>query len=167
MNTQAGFLVPLSGTFFRIVFARAGRHVLRGATSSNGRYHHDEQQALYMSSRPDWAYKAIETYIRPDDPPRCILSIEVQEAVVVDIRDHTSCYAMGINPADSDVPWQPQLAAGIRPATWNVSDRARTIGADGLIYTARTKPDRWHVVLFRWNAPGAPTLHLSDSRQVV
>jgi len=35
-----------------------------------------------------------------------------------------------------------------------VSDTARKLDADGMIYTARTDPARWHLVLFRWNEHG-------------
>ena len=34
------------------------------------------------------------------------------------------------------------------------TDAARTAGADGMIYTARSEPTRWHLVLFRWNTNG-------------
>jgi hypothetical protein len=56
------------------------------------------------------------------------------------------------------VPWLPERSAG-RPATsWTASDAVRAAGLDGMIYTARSAPDRWHLVLFCWNAPGAARL---------
>jgi hypothetical protein len=48
------------------------------------------------------------------------------------------------------VPWQPQRATGRAATTWAASDAVRAAGADGLIYSARSMPTRWHVVLFRW-----------------
>lgn len=53
------------------------------------------------------------------------------------------------------MPWLPERGAG-RPATsWTASDAVRACGLDGMIYTARSTPDRWHLVLFGWNRPGA------------
>lgn len=102
----------------------------------------------------------MESYIRPGDPARVVHELDVAAARVVDIRDEALCSAPGILRPDSDTPWQPQMAAGERPRTWNVSDRVRQSGADGLIYTARTDPARWHLVLFRWNDLGGPAVHL-------
>ena len=67
---QACELPVISGTFFRIVYAEHATDSLQGARSPEGRFHHDGEPALYMSSRPDWALKAVEAYLRPGDPPR-------------------------------------------------------------------------------------------------
>lgn len=158
MASTINKLRAVSGTFFRIVFQHHGRDVLRGAASPQGRYHHDEQSALYISPRPEWAWKAMERYIQPGDPERSVHPLLVGEARVVDVRDRELCLKLGIEPSDSDIPWEPQLANGIRPSTWSVSDAARRAGADGLIYTARTDPARWHLVLFRWNGCGGPVV---------
>jgi RES domain-containing protein len=149
-------LATVSGTFFRIVFRRDEENVLHGAISAQGRYHHDQQPALYMSSRPDWAWKAVDSYVRVDDPPRLVKRLRVGAAKVVDIRNQKMCRELDIVAADSDVPWQPQLANGLQPNTWKISDKARLADADGLIYTARSAPERWHLVLFRWNQLGGP-----------
>ncbi|OJY65989.1 MAG: hypothetical protein BGP16_06195 [Sphingobium sp. 66-54] len=104
---------------------------------------------------------AVAPYVRPDDPPRTMWCLSVDSARV-DVRDAALWRALDIDPADSAVPWQPQLAEGICPATWTVSDGARRAGADGLIYTARSDPRRWHLVLFRWNEFGGPVMKVAD-----
>lgn len=123
---------------------------LAPAISPEGRFHHDGQHALYVSPRPDWACHAIAPYVRPDDPPRVIVALHLADARLLDLRDPAHCAAFGIDPARAAVPWLPRRAKGLAAATWDVSDRARASGADGMIYTARSEPSRWHVVLFTW-----------------
>jgi len=140
----------ISGLFYRIVTEDRQPFALHPAISPEGRFHHDAQPTLYVSSRPDWAEHAIKVYVRPDDPPRRICEIALGATSVLDLRDADQCALWGIDPALAAVPWLPERAAG-RPATsWQISDIAREKGAQGLIYTARTEPSRWHLVLFDW-----------------
>ncbi|RYD93812.1 MAG: RES domain-containing protein [Sphingobacteriales bacterium] len=155
-------LTKIAGAFFRIAFEHDAERVLSGVATREGRYHHDAEPALYMSNTPEWAWKAVESYVRLGDASRIVSELHVSDARVVDIRDQDLCRDLGIIPSDSDVPWQPQLSARQRPSTWNVSDRARQAGADGLVYTARTAPLRWHLVLFKWNELGGPRVILGN-----
>ena len=54
------------------------------------------------------------------------------------------------------------LDRGEEPPSWTVSDRARAIGAAGLIDPSRRAPGAWHLVLFRWNEAGAATVALAQ-----
>ncbi len=38
-------------------------------------------------------------------------------------------------------------------------DRVRAPGLDGMLHASRTRPDRAHLTLFRWNAAGGGTVH--------
>lgn len=143
----------LDGLFYRIVPQARASQVLAPATNPEGRFHHDAQPALYVSSRPDWAEHAIRPYVRKDDPPRVICELRIADAQVLDLRIPDHCAVRGIDPALAAIPWLPERAQGRPASTWDVSDRARASGADGMIYPARTEPARWHLVLFRW--PGA------------
>jgi RES domain-containing protein len=143
----------LDGLFYRIVPQDRAATALAPAISPEGRFHHSGQPTLYVSSRPDWAEHAIKTYVRDDDPPRVICELQVTGAKVLDLRRPDHCTAFGINPTLAAIPWLPQRAKGLIASTWEVSDRARASGADGMIYTARSEPTRWHLVLFHW--PGA------------
>jgi RES domain-containing protein len=141
----------LDGLFYRIVSQDRAARVLDPAISPEGRFHHDAQPALYVSSRPDWAEHAIKAYVRPGDPPRVICALRLAGAAVLDLRNPDHCAAWDIDPARAAVPWLPERAADLPASTWKVSDRARASGADGMIYTARSEPARWHLVLFRWH----------------
>lgn len=148
-------LTPISGTFWRIVWQDRLHTVLDGVLSPEGRLHHSGQKALYISPTPNWAAMAVDAYIRTDDPPRLLVELEVTEAKVVDLRDADICHAIGVTVGTAGVPWQPERQQGKPATSWQASDAVRRTGADGLIYPARSYPDRWHVVLHRWNEPGA------------
>jgi len=143
----------LDGLFYRIVPQARAAQALAPAISPEGRFHHDAQSTLYISSRPDWACHAIAPYVRNTDPPRVICELQLTGVRLLDLRIPAHCAAWGIDPAFAAIPWLPERVQGLPASTWEVSDRARASGADGMIYTARTEPARWHLVLFRW--PGA------------
>jgi len=140
----------LDGLFYRIVPAARLAEALAPAVSPEGRFHHDGQPTLYVSPRPDWACHAIQPYIRAGDPPRVICELHLTGLTVLDLRDPAHCAEWAINPGLAAVPWLPERAKGLPATTWQVSDRARTSGAHGMIYTARSAPARWHIALFRW-----------------
>lgn len=141
------------GRFYRIVPASRAADALAPALSPEGRFHHSGQPTLYVSPRPDWACRAIARYVRDRDPPWVICELHLTGTTVLDLRNLVHCAQWGIDPALAAVPWLPQRAQGLPAATWQVSDRARASGADGMIYSARSAPARWHLALFRW--PGA------------
>lgn len=148
-------MTPLSGRFYRIAFAADAPGVLEGVKRPEGRFHHDGQPAIYMSPTKGFAAIAVDAYLRPDDPPRVTIPLQVSGAHILDIRDPATEPALGLRGGESVVPWRPERAA-FKPATsWHTSDAARAAGVDGMIYPARSTSERWHLVLFRWNFPGA------------
>ena len=84
---------------------------------------------------------AIARYLQPDDAPRVVVPLQV------------GCWVQDRSgqPALS-VVWQDIRASGAAAPTWAVSDAARGAGAQGMLYSARTRPDLTHLVLFD---PGA------------
>ncbi|NJM81328.1 MAG: hypothetical protein HC844_01540 [Tabrizicola sp.] len=58
---------PVAGRFWRSVLEADVARVLDGVKSPEGRYHHDGQAALYMSTSPAFARLAIDRYLRPGD----------------------------------------------------------------------------------------------------
>ena len=149
---------PVSGRFWRSIYATDADCVLNGARSPEGRYHHDGQPALYVSPSPEYSRIAIDVYLRPDDPPRVIVPLDVSQARLADLRDPDMQRALGLKGHEASVPWQPERAAGLTATSWVASDAARDADADGIVYAARSDPDRWHIVLFRWNDTGGPTV---------
>ncbi len=145
----------LSGIFWRIVFHHRISDILAGVSSHEGRLHHSGQTALYLSPSPQAAGIAIDTYVKKTDPPRVLVKLKISAARLIDLRDPDVCTSLNITTETAGIPWQPQREAGHRATSWQASDAVRTTDADGLIYPARSDPNRWHIVLHRWNIPDA------------
>jgi RES domain-containing protein len=146
--------VPLSGTFYRISFAKYAQSVLSGVLHPEGRFHHHMQPALYASPSEASAAIAIDIYVKGGDEPRVIIPLQVSSARMADLRDARTCDALGIDPRWPSVPWADERAAGLPATSWKAADIVRKTAADGMIYASRRVPSRWHIVLFRWNHPG-------------
>ena len=129
-------LIAFSGTVWRMIFA--GQDPRAPVRSPEGRFHHSGQRALYTSLTPEGTAVAIRRYVAPDDPPRAVVALTLAPLRVADHRG---------NPALS-VVWQDIRAAGAVAPTWAWSDAARIAGADGLLYSSRSRPDLSHLVLF-------------------
>jgi RES domain-containing protein len=164
MVGRTGLTQPISGTIYRIVFEHLVDKIMDGVLSPEGRFHHDGEAAFYCSPTPQAASIAIDRYVGDDDPPRVLCQIAVENADVFDLRtavqttDH-------IDPAWGSVHWAPERAAGQRATTWRASDAVRALDVDGMVYTSRTAPDRWHLLLFRWNELGGPKIRLLGSEE--
>ena len=152
-------MLEISGVFHRTVPTDRVAEVLAPPRAdSAGRYHRHGQPALYLSPSADWARTAVSGYMREDGQPRAIVPLRVTGARVVDQRDPDACRAWGIDRAHAAMPWRPALRRQETPPSWTTADRVRATPADGLIDVSRHIPEGWHLVLFRWNAPGGPTV---------
>ena len=85
--------------------------------------------------------------MRPDGPIRYICR---QPASPI-CGSRTRWQPLALQAMKPPSPGLPERAAGLPATTWTASDAVRAAGACGMIYTARSAPDRWHLVLFRWN----------------
>ena len=164
-------MVPLSGTFYRIVFEKYLDSALNGVLSPEGRFHQGGEPAFYCSPTAQAASIAIDRYVAANDDARVLCKLTVTGAQVCDIRppNHTPT----LHRRDTDAlptlknahiwaatPWFEDRQIGRTPASWKASDAVRETGADGMIYSSRRDPDRWHLVLFRWNDDGGPTVRI-------
>ncbi|MCB6179218.1 RES family NAD+ phosphorylase [Rhodobacter sp. Har01] len=144
---------------WRILRASDLPRLMDGAHHPEGRFHHDGQPAFYCSPSPQAAGHAVAPYLRPGDGPRLLVPLRLTVAGLCDLRDPATLARLGLAGDETAVPWRPQRAAGLPATTWRASDAVRASGAPGMIYTARSAPDRWHLVLFAWNAgPGSAAL---------
>ena len=91
---------------------------------------------------------------RYGDADRALVRLAVDAERLVDLRDAAACAALGVDPRRAKEDWIAALDRGDEPASWMASDRARAIGATGLIDASRRAPGEWHLALFRWNVPG-------------
>jgi len=157
---------PLSGTFYRLInTARAGE-ILAPAQSPEGRFHHDGQQAMYLSETPEGCYVAMAYYARAGDPEKTVCALTLSHARILDLRDPAQCARFGIDPTNANNLWQNERAKGLPASPWVISDAARRAGADGLLSPSRSRPQLTHLTLFRWNARNAPSLCIENMRDM-
>ncbi len=137
-------LTSFSGVVWRIMFADMADNPQALANAPEGRFHHDAQAAIYTSLTAQGAGVAIHRYLSANDPPRVIIPLEVKELRVLDLRNPPDT----ATPAPTSVKWQEECARGLRASTWDVSDKARKLGAQGILYSSRSRPELSHLVLF-------------------
>lgn len=159
---MATLLHRISGCFWRAIAAERVDQVLDpSGLGSAGRYHRPGQAALYITPEADWATIAIGRYMFADAIPRVVVPLEVDGANVFDQRDRAACAALGIDPKQSQVRWNDELADGREPPSWRASDAARASDAQGIIDVSRGIAGGWHVCLFDWNRSGAVQVRVS------
>ena len=156
-NRSVSGFVELDTTVWRVLFADENERALESARAPEGRFHRSGQVALYASLSQAGAWGAVEPYRRAGDRERVAVPLIVR-ATVADATDRAAAARLGVNSADCEVDWRAQRLAGVRPESWRASDRVRAAGLDGLLYRSRRQPERRHLVLFRWNQPGAARL---------
>lgn len=148
----------LSGTFWRLKETAQAAELLAAARNPEGRFHHGGQRAIYLSQTAEGTRVAMSYYARSGDPAQSEFQLTLTSARILDLNDTAQCARFQIDPAQARTRWQKERAAGQVASTWAISDAARTVGADGMLYPSSTRPDLTHLVLFRWNQTGAPQL---------
>lgn len=136
----------------------AHRELALAGSRAAGRYSRPEQPTLYLSGSAEGVEAAMRAHTDASSPDRALLRFRVRGARVLDLRDSAACRAAGIDRADAAAPWQEAAARGGTPRSWLVRDRVEALGADGLIDPSRAASGLWHLVLLRWNEPGAPSV---------
>lgn len=147
---MADSLSSYAGPCWRAVASGLEADVLAGTTRA-GRYNRPGEPTLYMSGSPEGAAAAMARY---GDLPRTIVEVSVEATRLVDLRDAGACVVLGIDLARAKGDWLAAIDQKEEPASWAVSDRARALGAQGLIDGSRRFPGAWHLVLFQWNDAG-------------
>lgn len=135
-RTSRARMIPFAGQVWRIV--NLGQNPEQPAFAPEGRFHHSGQTAIYTSLSPEGCSVAIARYIHANDPAREIVLLQINALRILDMRG---------NP-DLSVVWQDIRAAGAPAPTWAFSNAARDAGAQGLLYSSRSRPDLSHLVLF-------------------
>lgn len=150
--------ITLNGVYYRMKFLTEADEIIAPVKSPEGRSHYNGQAAIYLSETPEGTEIATKIYRKLDDPPRGIFPIMVTGAKVVDLRDDVAMAALEIDTTHSNAKWQEIRAQGLRSPTWDISDRVRELGFDGMLSASRNKPSLTHLTLFRWNALGGATI---------
>lgn len=131
-------MLEFSAPVWRILFQSQANAPLAPARAPEGRFHHSGQVALYASLSPEGAGIAIRRYVSDGDPQRVLQRVKVTKAHMIDLRGR----------AEASIVWQDIFDRLGNSPTWQFSDQARASGADGVIYSSRSRPDLSHLVLF-------------------
>ncbi|MEL6682508.1 MAG: RES family NAD+ phosphorylase [Pseudomonadota bacterium] len=148
-------VLTLNGIYYRIKALAEADAILEPAHAPEGRSHRDGQRALYLSETPEGCMVATARYTNEATPPRGIFPLRVSKARVVDLRDHAATAALKIDTTHRAVEWQSLRAQGLPSPTWDLADRVRALGLDGMLYASRSDPRKTHLTLFRWNEEGS------------
>lgn len=130
-----------SGLVWRIMFADQAEQTCEPVPSPIGRFHHSGQVALYTSCTEEGASVAIKRYVKSDDSKRIIVPLRVNAERIYDIRKTDLSN-------QASMVWQDCVETGKPAPTWQYSDHARKAGAQGMLYSSRSRPDLTHLVLF-------------------
>ena len=108
-------MTTVEGIFVKVAFAtEVGMTLARGLPHRPAaRFNRSSQDALYLSPDEQSARVAIAEYVKPDDPPRVLVSYDVERCTLFDLRhpDAAGVYAL------ARVPWRKALAEGVAPAS--------------------------------------------------
>ena len=147
-------LTEVSGVFVKIVFAGDyDVHLERGLPyRPAARFNQIGQDALYLSPDEFSARVAVGEYVNAGDPPRMLLSYEVERCSLFDLRHLQAAAVYEL----ARQPWRKAVSAGEAPKSWDAADYIRQSGHQGMIDPSRRRPGLWHITLLRWNERGAP-----------
>ncbi|WP_282611291.1 RES family NAD+ phosphorylase [Pelagibius sp. Alg239-R121] len=152
-------LTDVSGRFVKIALSGVDIdiHLERGRSCRPpARFNRKGQDALYLSPNEESARVAIGQYVVEGGPPRGLFTFEVDYCKLFDLRNPQAAPVY----EDARQPWQCELEAERIPRSWGAADELRNAGHLGLIDPSRRRPGLWHITLFRWNEPGAPSVRM-------
>ena len=148
-------LCDVSGTFFRAVAHDRVAAALAGSHGA-GRYAAPHQPTLYLSASREGVAAAMVAHGGLSDDTRTVRAFRVEARAIFDLRDDAALARVRGEACEPFGPWQQQAASGSEPPSWRARKWIEAQGANGLIDPSRQVPGLWHLVLFRWNMPGAP-----------
>jgi len=153
----APLLAEVRGNFYREVDRDRANTALAGSHRP-ARYSRADQPTLYLSSSPSGVDAAMQAH-RHGERPRIVLTFGLGAASVFDLREAEALAMVRREAGDPLGDWQRALAHSETPSSWRARDWIEASGAVGLIDPSRRAAGLWHLVLFRWNEAGAPTIH--------
>lgn len=154
---RTGDLCAVKGIVYRAVDKTSTSTALLGSNKA-GRYSRPEQPTLYLSASQAGVDAAMIAHRDAGDTARTVLSFRVEADDICDLRDPDLVATVRNEAGNPFADWQSAVAHGAEPASWRVRDWIEARGARGLIDPSRKAPGLWHLVLFRWNVAGFPTV---------
>ena len=131
-------IISFDGPVWRLLPKGLAAQPAVPASAPEGRFHHSGQVAAYASLSAEGAIVAIQRYLG-DGVERVLIPMRLTATRVADARGMRS----------ASIVWQDLRSTGEHSPTWLLSDEARNLGADAMLYSSRSRPDLSHVVVFK------------------
>jgi RES domain-containing protein len=152
-----GFRRDVRGIFYRAVETVHIDAALAGSRQP-GRYSASDQPTLYLSASREGVAAAMPAHTAGDAGSRTVLRFHVEATDIFDLRDQAAIAEVRAAAGEPFGAWQRLAGSGVEPPSWRVRRWVEGQGMHGLIDPSREAPGLWHLALFRWNVPGAPTV---------
>lgn len=94
--------------------------------------------------------------------PALIARLELSGARLADLTDPAVLARLEIPEAIHRCEWRDLMDRGVVPETHTLRERLLGEGHDSIVYPSFMSPGGSCVALWRWNAPGAPSLEIVD-----
>ncbi len=130
----------------------------QGAASAGGRFNPVGMPALYTSLRFETAWLEAQQAFPFKAQPMTLCAYEVDCEDVLDLTDPAALAANWIDPADLACPWKDFSTSGIKPPSWEITQRLVAAGTAGAIVPSFAKgavAADVNVVFWDW-APDPP-----------
>lgn len=166
---------PQRGTFFRSIdLARIDDPLSAlGSMKQGGRYNkRGKFEALYVSDTQITAlhevqsvYTNIKKIVAVRQPPRAMLSIDLEVTRVIDLRSRLSLDALKMTADDLKQPWKIAQDQGRRIHTQDIGEAARHAEIEGLLVPSARVSDGTNLVVFldRLRIRSTVTLYRGDN----
>ena len=129
-----------------------------GAASAGGRFNPVGMPALYTSRRFETAWLEAQQAFPFKVQPMTLCAYDVDCEEVLDLTDAATLAANRIDPANLACPWKDLSTRGIKPPSWEITERLVAAGMAGVIVPSFAKGAAVadvNVVFWDW-APDPP-----------
>jgi RES domain-containing protein len=130
----------------------------QGAAAAGGRFNPIGMPALYTAPRFETAWLEAQQAFPFKAQPMTLCAYEVDCEDIVDLTDAANLVAHEITPADLACPWKDLSTRGIKPPSWEVTERLFASGTAGVVVPSYAKgavAADVNVVFWNW-APDPP-----------
>ncbi len=130
----------------------------QGAASTGGRFNPVGMPAFYTSLRFETAWLEAQQAFPFKAQPMTLCAYEVGCEDLLDLTDAATLAANGIDAADLACPWKHYSTSGIKPPSWEITERLLAAGTAGVLVPSFAKgavAAYVNVVFWDW-APDPP-----------